>query len=294
MDMKNKNEEQRYEIPVAQKALIYDEKTKKFLLLKASHPQKCFLEHYGEWEFPGGKLEDNETLEAGLEREIREEVGNIDFEVEFPISVKKIRLNSGNMIMIDYAVLYKGGELELSEEHKELRWETAEEVEKNGDYHDWVKKLVKKAAARIKEKEYLEGWRRCQADFENYKKRQLEMKKDIISFANENIITEILPVLDNFYASTEHIPQDQKESPWVTGIGYIQRQLEQVLENNNVEEIKIKEGDKFDPNVMEAISDSNMRMESESANKENIVKKIVVRGYKLGEKIIRPAKVIAE
>jgi len=286
MDKENKNEQKRYHVPIAQKALIYDDNTKKFLLLKAKNPQEYFLKHFGRWEFAGGRLEDNETLEAGLEREIREEIGDVDFEMIGPVSVKKVSLDVGNIIMIDYLIMYKGGEIELSDEHEEFRWETLEEIEKNNDYHDWVKRIIKKAKERIDEGKYLESWKRCQADFENYKKRQNDNQKEIVYFANMNLIREILPVLDNFYASTGHIPEDQKNNAWVTGIMHIQRQLSQVLADNGVEEIETKIGDDFNPSIHEAIQ--KVTGDKVGAGK---IEKIIQKGYEINGRLIRPAKV---
>ncbi len=56
--------------------------------------------------------------------------------------------------------------------------------------------------------ENLSGWQRCQADFENYKKRSAESQKDLVRYATQSIILEILPVIDNFHASTDHIPAE--------------------------------------------------------------------------------------
>lgn len=138
-----------------------------------------------------------------------------------------------------------------------------------------------------KTKEYLDGWKRCQADFENYKKMQIESQREFVKYAGQNIVMQIIPVLDNFHMSTDHIPKDQKDGGWVVGIMHIQKQLENVLAENGVEEIPAKEGDKFDPAIHEAIEDSDKK---EAAGDK--VKKVLLKGYKMGNKIIRPAKVI--
>lgn len=141
-----------------------------------------------------------------------------------------------------------------------------------------------------KAQEYLDSWKRAQADFENYKKRQTEERKNLLQYGNINLILEILPVVDNFHASTDHIPEDQKKSPWVTGIMHIQKQLEKVLEDNNVSEVKIEKGDKFDPEVMEAIENKDCK----SDECKNIVKQVVMRGYKIDGRVIRAARVTVE
>ena len=143
--------------------------------------------------------------------------------------------------------------------------------------------------AENKELEYLDGWKRCQADFENYKKRQAEAQKDLIEYSTETVIYQILPVLDNFHASTDHIPEDQKNNPWVTGIMHIQKQLEDVLKDNGVEEIKVEVGDEFSPHIHEAIINDQETKTKEGKNK---ILKVVQKGYKIGEKVIRAARVV--
>lgn len=149
---------------------------------------------------------------------------------------------------------------------------------------------IKEENWQEKAEEYLNGWKRCQADFENYKKRQVEEKKVLISYGNINLILDVLPIIDNFHASTDHVPKDQKDSPWVTGIMHIQKQLEQVLTDNGVSEIPAGVGDEFDPEIHEAIEDKNDKKEEF----KNIVKKVIQKGYKMGSRIIRPVRVIVE
>lgn len=144
-----------------------------------------------------------------------------------------------------------------------------------------------------KEEEYLEGWKRCQADFENYKKRQAESQKDLLKFSLEGIVLQVLPILDNFHASTDHIPEDQKDNPWVVGIMHIQKQLEDLLKNNEVEEIEAKVGDEFDPSVHEAVQ-KDTKETNENTKETNKIGKIIQKGYKISGKVIRPTRVVVE
>lgn len=179
------------------------------------------------------------------------------------------------------------------------------------DHKKETRKFFKRAGKHeCREEEYLFGWKRCMADFENYKKRQQENQKSLGEYLKIDSTLQILPVIDNFRSATEHIPTEQKEAPWVVGIMYIQKQLEDILKENGVTEMDVKVGDEFDPNLHEAVSDSKLparnashndaggRMESESTNGDkelgNKIKKIVLKGYKLGEKVIRAARVVVE
>jgi len=171
-------------------------------------------------------------------------------------------------------------EIEKEEQLENAPEEVMEEIVENEEEID-------------KEAEYLNGWKRCQADFENYKKRQAESQKDLIRYSTQNIVLQILPVIDNFHSSTDHIPEDQKENPWVTGIMYIQKQLEQVLTDNGVTEIEVKIGDNFDPARHEAVEDKECKgCKSKDYKFNNKIKQVITRGYQMGDKVVRAARVI--
>jgi molecular chaperone GrpE len=157
---------------------------------------------------------------------------------------------------------------------------------------------------KSKEQEYLDGWKRCQADFENYKKAQAEAQKEFVKYAGQNIVMQIIPVLDNFHMSTDHVPEDQKDNAWVVGIMHIQKQLENVLAENGATEIETKEGDKFDPAIHEAVENSSQSTvhssekekndQEQRTNNQELIKKVLLKGYKLNGKVLRPVKVIVE
>ena len=115
---------------------------------------------------------------------------------------------------------------------------------------------------------------------ENYKKDQAKGREEFAKFAKMDVILQILPVLDNFDASLSHVPEKEKDSAWVAGITHIQRQIEDVLKNNNVEEIEVKIGDKFNPEIHEAV-----------AGKGEKVKKVLQKGYRLNGRVLRAARV---
>ncbi|MBT4277855.1 nucleotide exchange factor GrpE [Candidatus Falkowbacteria bacterium] len=149
------------------------------------------------------------------------------------------------------------------------------------------KKKIKELKNQVKEN--LDGWMRSQADYENLKKEMIIQKEDWIKFANTNLIIEILPVLDNFKASTNHVPESEKTSPWVQGIMYIQKQLQDILNSQGVEEIKTV-GEKFDPELHDAVEDKTIK-KSKEHKKGHIIKE-VKPGYILHGKVISPARVV--
>lgn len=154
-----------------------------------------------------------------------------------------------------------------------------------------------KSEWQIKAEEYLADLQRTQADFENYRKRQQESQKELGGYLIEKLILDIVPVLDNFRSATMHVPPEQKDSPWVVGIQYIEKQLEDVVKSNGVEVIEVKEGDAFDPTIHEAVSseakNQELRIENQDEAKEetHTIVKVLQKGFRLGGKVIRPAKV---
>lgn len=139
---------------------------------------------------------------------------------------------------------------------------------------------------QAKSEEYLNDLKRLQADFENYKRRQTEAQKELGGYLIEKLVLDIVPVLDNFRAATMHVPADQKESPWVVGIQYIEKQLETVLTENGLTLVESAIGETFDPAKHEAIETAEGEDEA-----SNTITKIHQKGYQLGTRVIRPAKV---
>lgn len=136
-----------------------------------------------------------------------------------------------------------------------------------------------------KQEEYLAGWQRARADFLNHKKEEIERMEGIIKFANEELVLKMLPVLDNFCLIEKEIPEDLKGNECVRGILQLKTQIMDFLKQEGVEEIKA-EGEKFDPNFMEAVE----MVEAEGVEPGRVSEEIQ-KGYTLNCKVIRPARV---
>jgi molecular chaperone GrpE len=130
------------------------------------------------------------------------------------------------------------------------------------------------------------GWQRTQADFDNFRKRSEESKKSLMDYANEDLISDILPILDNFQRSAQHIPEELKQNNWALGMQFIEKQLENVLLNHGLTKIKVEPKNQFDPNFHEAIICDKC-----DGFKPNQITEVVENGYMLNEKVIRSAKV---
>lgn len=134
--------------------------------------------------------------------------------------------------------------------------------------------------------ENFEGWQRERADFLNYKKRiereQLSLKNFIIA----DIVKKYLAVLDDMDLAFKNRPTCSDCQDWANGIGLIHQKLKTTLENEGIEPIPA-DGLEFDPNVHEAIT----QIDSPDHESGTVVE-VMRQGYKIGDRIIRPALVI--
>jgi molecular chaperone GrpE len=164
------------------------------------------------------------------------------------------------------------------------------------------KQKVKNKEEKLKEKfedkierlekerdEYLRGWQRVQADYKNREKEIEEYKKSVIKFANSDLIKDILPVLDGYDMARSNKDQwEGVDSNWRMGIEYLFSQLSKVLESNGVE-VFGNEGEVYNPNLHEAIEMIDLK--DEEKDKDDKIISVIQKGYKIGEKILRPARV---
>ena len=128
-----------------------------------------------------------------------------------------------------------------------------------------------------------ERYMRLMAEFQNFKRRAAREKSDIHAYANEKIIGELLPVLDNFERALQTESGDLES--YSKGMELIFTQLKTALEHAGLEEIKAL-GEEFDPNVHNAV----MTEDSEEHD-DGKISKVLQKGYKLNDKVIRPSMV---
>jgi molecular chaperone GrpE len=130
----------------------------------------------------------------------------------------------------------------------------------------------------------LHNWQRSAADFANYKRRSEEERSALGEFSKAVLITKLLGVLDDFDRALESIPDDAHEG-WVEGIRLVERKLRNVLESEGVTQIEAL-GQPFDPNLHEAVVH-----EETTEHPDNEVTSELQRGYRLRDRVIRPALV---
>lgn len=149
-----------------------------------------------------------------------------------------------------------------------------------------LEELKQRAA---KADEHWERLLRTTADFDNFKKRAVREKQDAIKFANESLLLKLLPVLDNFdmaLAATQAPAGENAAQSWQAGVSMIYQQLRSTLQAAGLEEIDAT-GMAFDPNLHEAVS----QRETTEVTEGQVVQQLR-RGYKLRDRLLRPASVI--
>jgi molecular chaperone GrpE len=134
--------------------------------------------------------------------------------------------------------------------------------------------------------EYKDKYLRLLAESENFRKRMQKERQEMVQYATQNLITDFLDPLDHLENALQHFQGIPKElQHWGTGFQMILAQFKEVLTNNGVLSFESK-GKPFDPHIHEAIE----AVETDSAPAGTVVEESL-RGYRMGEKIIRPARV---
>ncbi|UOQ86054.1 nucleotide exchange factor GrpE [Gracilibacillus salinarum] len=126
---------------------------------------------------------------------------------------------------------------------------------------------------------------RVQAEYDNFRKRTKKEKEADLKYKSQSVVTELLPVLDNFERALQVEVDDQAAKGVVDGLAMVYRQLKTVLENEGVSEIET-DGQYFDPNLHQAV----MQVEEEGFESNQIVD-TMQKGYQLKDRVIRPAMV---
>jgi molecular chaperone GrpE len=136
---------------------------------------------------------------------------------------------------------------------------------------------------REKAQTYMQNWQRAAADFQNYKRRVEDERSEMARLANAALIINLLPLGDDFERAFTNIDAHVAGLTWVDGIRLIQRKLQAIIEMAGVTEIAA-DGETFDPALHEAVS--------QGPGEENKVIAVVQKGYRLGDRVIRPAMVV--
>ena len=141
-------------------------------------------------------------------------------------------------------------------------------------------------AQAAKAEEYWDRLLRLTADFDNYKKRAARERQEAVSFANENLLLKLLPVMDAFEMALASATSESSAKSLQTGIAMVANQLKSALAEAGLEEIDAN-GKPFDPNLHEAVS----QIETDDAPDGEVIRQ-TRKGYKFRQRLMRPAGVI--
>lgn len=134
--------------------------------------------------------------------------------------------------------------------------------------------------------EWKERALRAAADMENFRRRSAMEAENARKYANEGLIYDLLPVLDNFQRAVDAAEKTPNFEALKSGVDLIQRQLDEVLKRKGLEHIQAV-GEAFDPNIHQAV----MQVEPEDGQAPHVVVEELRPGYKLNDRVLRPTLV---
>ncbi len=141
----------------------------------------------------------------------------------------------------------------------------------------------KLAALEAERDEHLNDLKRVAAEFENYRKRVLRDQESLVARAHERLVKELLPVLDDLERALA-AAEEHEEAKLEEGVRLVHRELAAALAREGLAEIETN--GKFDPHVHEAL------LSQPSEAEEGAVLEVVQKGYRLGDRVLRPARVV--
>jgi len=131
--------------------------------------------------------------------------------------------------------------------------------------------------------EYLNDLKRVAADFENYRKRVARDQEGLVARAHERLVKELLPVLDDLERSLEAAAQHE-EAKLEEGVRLVHRELVEALAREGL--VEVETDGQFDPHVHEAL------LSQPSEQEDGSVIEVLQKGYRLGDRVLRPARVV--
>jgi molecular chaperone GrpE len=141
-------------------------------------------------------------------------------------------------------------------------------------------------AAQAQAADYLLALQRERAEFQNFKRRTAEERDRESGLANDLLLFKVLTVADDFDRAIESLPAGAETASWVDGVAAIDRKLRQLLESEGLRPIEVSAGMPFDPREHEALVNVPA-----SGHPEGSIVSELQRGYRIRDRILRPARV---
>jgi len=150
--------------------------------------------------------------------------------------------------------------------------------------HDVEELSARLVDAEEKRDEYLRDLQRLAADFDNYRKRTVRDQEALVARAHERLVKELLPTLDDLERALD-AAEVHDDATVVEGVRLVQRALQSALEREGLAEIETD--GPFDPHVHEAL----LAQPGDGAEPGSVLQ-VVQKGYRLGDRVLRPARVV--
>lgn len=125
------------------------------------------------------------------------------------------------------------------------------------------------------------------AEFENYKRRTSKERMELFKTAGQEVIVSLLPVIDDFDRAMKELAKSEDKEMF-KGVELISNKFRETLKNKGLEEVNVKQGDKFDAEMHDAVT----QIPAPSKKLKGKIVDIIEKGFKLGDKIIRHPKVV--
>ncbi len=170
-------------------------------------------------------------------------------------------------------------------EQEVIEGEVIEDIEEEAEEYELEALQAELEQAQVQAAEYLDGWQRARAEFANYKKRVEAEREELKRTSTEALLLKLLPVVDDFERAFQVLPEDSTDEAWVDGFKMILRKLQGILESQDVAPIEA-EGQPFDPLWHQAVM-----QEETDEHPDGCVIEEMQRGYRLGERVLRPSMV---
>jgi molecular chaperone GrpE len=162
--------------------------------------------------------------------------------------------------------------------------EKAERKPTRTELEEQVSSLEERAALLEKARdEHLDDLKRVAAEFENYRKRVARDQESLAARAHERLVKELLPVLDDLERALQ-AAEEHQEAKLEEGVRLVQRELTEALAKEGL--VEIETNGRFDPHVHEAL------LTQPSDKDEGAILEVLQKGYRLGDRVLRPARVV--
>lgn len=174
---------------------------------------------------------------------------------------------------------------DLTTQKEESEEQKKESRKEKGHKRSKAEEQLEKAESELLELK--DRYIRLQAEFDNYRKRTLKERMELLKTANESLLVSILPVIDDFDRAMQTLDLEEGDSHTIDGINLIYNKFQEFLKQNGVKEIEAK-GRNFDTDLHEAIT----KIPAPTEELKGKIVDVVQKGYYLNDKVIRFSKVV--